>query len=164
MSRDCPPCIGQYLNVECRKAIYHAFIMSIFNFCPLIWHFCSKANTEKLEKINYRALKFVFQDLNSSYEELINKAGTGTLHISRIRSIAIETFKIAYGQSPQYLQDFITFKDTSYNFRYTKLLELPRTKTTRYGTNSFTYQAAKLWNALPEEARKITSFNILNIS
>ena len=40
--------IGQYLNFESRKAIYHAFIMSIFNFCPLIWHFCSKANTEKL--------------------------------------------------------------------------------------------------------------------
>ena len=49
--------IGQYLNFESRKAIYHAFIMSIFNFCPLIWHFCSKANTEKLEKINHRALK-----------------------------------------------------------------------------------------------------------
>ena len=39
--------IGQYLNFEFRKAIYHAFIMSIFNFRPLIWHFCSKANTEK---------------------------------------------------------------------------------------------------------------------
>ena len=42
--------IGQFLNFESRKAVYHAFIMSIFNFCPLIWHFCSKANTEKLEK------------------------------------------------------------------------------------------------------------------
>ena len=89
----------------------------------------------------------------------MSKAGTSTLHISRIRSMAIETFKIAYGQSPQYPQNFITFKDSSYNFRYTKLLDLPRTKTTRYGTNSFNYQAALLWNALPEEARKITSFN-----
>ena len=67
--------IGKFLNFESRKAVYHAFIMSIFNFCPLIWHFCSKPNTEKLEKINYRALKFVFQDFTSSYEGLLFKAG-----------------------------------------------------------------------------------------
>ena len=42
--------IGKILNFESKKTIYHAFIMSNFNFCPLIWHFCSKGNTEKLEK------------------------------------------------------------------------------------------------------------------
>ena len=42
--------IGKYLNFESRKSVYHAFIMSIFNFCPLIWHFCS--NSKKLENIN----------------------------------------------------------------------------------------------------------------
>ena len=152
--------IGKFLNFESRKAVYHAFIMSIFNFCPLIWHFCSKSNTEKLEKINYRALKFVFQDFSSSYEELILKAGTTTLHLSRLRTLAIETFKIAFVLSPTYLKEFVCFKDaSSYNFRYTNLLEIPRTKSTRYGTNSFRHQAAKLWNSLPEEARKITSFS-----
>ena len=64
-----------YLNFESRKAVYHSFIMSIFNFCPLIWHFCSN-NIEQLEKINFRALKFVFQDFQSIYEEMITKAGT----------------------------------------------------------------------------------------
>ena len=156
-------CISIFIRApkrHTRKAVYHAFIMSIFNFCPLIWHFCSKSNTEKLEKINYRVLQFVFQDYCSSYEELILKAGTTTLHLSRLRTLAIETFKIAYGLSPTYLKEFVCFKDaSSYNFRYSNLLEIPRTKSTRYGTNSFRHQAAKLWNSLPEEARKITSFN-----
>ena len=49
--------IGQYLNFESRKAV--------FNFCPIIWHLYSKSNTEKLEKINYRTLKFLFQHFNS---------------------------------------------------------------------------------------------------
>ena len=30
--------IGKFLNLESRKTIYHAFIMSNFNFCPLFWH------------------------------------------------------------------------------------------------------------------------------
>ena len=49
--------IGQYLNFESRKAV--------FNFCPIIWHLYSKSNTEKLEKNNYRTLKFLFQHFNS---------------------------------------------------------------------------------------------------
>ena len=133
--------------------------MSILNFCPLIWHFCSKSNTDKLEKNDFRALKFVFQDFNSSYEDLILKAGSTTLHLSRLRTLVTETLQVAYGLFPTYLQESVCFKDSSYNFMYTDLLEIPRTKSTRYGTNSFRYQAAILWNSLPEEARKITSFN-----
>ena len=128
--------------------------MSNFNFCPRIWHFCSKGNTEKLEKIHFRALNFIFQDFNSSYE-----AGTTTLHLCRLRCLAIETFKIVYGLSPSYLRDFVCLKESSYNFRYTNLLELPRPKSTRFGRNSFRFQAAKLWNSLPEQARKITDFD-----
>ena len=42
---------GQYLNFESRNAIYHACIMSFFNCRPLIWHFCSKSNIEKIGKV-----------------------------------------------------------------------------------------------------------------
>lgn len=133
--------------------------MSNFNFCPLIWHFCSKANIDKLEKVHFRALKFIYQDFNSTYEALLERAGTCTLHLSRLRNLATETFKIVYGMSPTYLNDLVSLKATSYNFRYTNLLEVPRSTTVRFGQNSFHFQAAKLWNSLPEEARKIADFS-----
>ena len=143
------------------KSIYHAFIMSNFNFCPLIWHFCSKGNTEKPKKIHFRALKFMFQGFNSSYDSLLEKAGTITLHLCRLRCLAFETFRIVYGLSPSYLRDFVCLKESSYKFRYTKLLELPRAKSTRFGSNSFRFQAAKLWNSLLEQARKNGIFRLL---
>ena len=118
--------IGKSLNSESRKAVYHAFIMPFFNFCPLTCHFCKKSNTEKLEKINFRALKFVYQDFNSSYVDLISKAGTTKFHLTRLRTLAFETFKITYGVSPKYLKEFLcTIDSTSYNVRYTHLLEIP---------------------------------------
>ena len=132
--------------------------MSNFNVCPLIWQLCSKGNTEKLEKIHFRALKFIFQDFNSSYDILLEKAGTTTLYLCRLRCWAIETFKIVYGLSPSYLRDFVCLKEC-YNFRCTNLLELPRPKSRRFGSNSFRFQAAKLWNSLSEQARKITDFD-----
>ena len=57
------------------------------------------------------------------------------LHLALLRTLAIEPLNVAYGLSPTYLQEFVCFKDSSfYNFRYTDLLEIPRTKSTRYGT------------------------------
>ena len=40
--------LSKFLSVETRLLIFKSFIQSNFNYCPLVWHFCSKANTEKL--------------------------------------------------------------------------------------------------------------------
>jgi hypothetical protein len=50
--------------------IFHTFILSKFNFCPLAWHFCTNKNSKKLEKVQERALRFVYEDYNSSAGEL----------------------------------------------------------------------------------------------
>ena len=75
---------GQQLNVLKRLSpflsrlnkltIFYTFILSNFNYCPLAWQFCSENNSRKLEKIQERALRFVYKDFDSSYEELLDKA------------------------------------------------------------------------------------------
>ena len=82
--------------------------MSNFNYCPIVWHFCSKSSSDKLEKLHYRALKFVYNEFDQSFEYLLQKAGKSTLHLSRLRLIAFETFKIIHGNSPRYLQKYVT--------------------------------------------------------
>ena len=150
--------IGKYLSLETKILIYKSFIRSNFNYCPLVWHFCSKSSTDKLEKLQYRALRLVFNDFSSSYEALLEKANMPTLHIGRIRLIAIETFKILHKLSPVYLHDLVSYKESSYSFRYDNLVDLPRVRTTRYGKSTFCYEAAGVWNSLPNELRKVEDF------
>jgi hypothetical protein len=57
----------------------------------LAWHFCSDRNSKKLEKVQERALRFVYEDYNSSYEELLLKAKVPSLQIRRMRNMALET-------------------------------------------------------------------------
>ena len=57
--------ISKHLNINSRRAIYNSFIMSNFNYCPLVWHFCGQVNNQKLEKIQERALRILFADYNS---------------------------------------------------------------------------------------------------
>ena len=66
-------CLGSYVNRLNKLTIFHTFILSNFNCCPLAWHFCTNKNSKKLEKVQERALRFVYEDYNSSYEELLQK-------------------------------------------------------------------------------------------
>ena len=63
--------IGKYLSLETKILICKSFIRSNFNYCPLVWHFCSKSSTDKMEKLQHRVLRFVFNDFSSSYEALL---------------------------------------------------------------------------------------------
>ena len=62
-------------------------------------------NALLLEKLQYRALRLVFNDFDSSYETLLESVNMPTLHISRIKLFAVDTFKILDKMSPVYLQD-----------------------------------------------------------
>ncbi len=39
-----------------REIIYNIFILVHFNYCPIVWHFCGKDSTKKIELIQDRAL------------------------------------------------------------------------------------------------------------
>ncbi len=45
------------LDKESRLAIYRSYILSKFNYCPLVWHFCGIQNSRNMGKIQERAFK-----------------------------------------------------------------------------------------------------------
>ena len=125
----------------------------------MTWHFCGEQNTKKIEKIQERALRFIYEDYQSSYESLLDISNLPSLKTRRMRTIALETFKIISKKSPLFIQDLVVIKNSTYNFRYVNTAEVPRPRTTTYGKRSFRYEAAQVWNSLPNEARAMTSFD-----
>ena len=71
------------------------------------------------------------------YDELLSKSKLSTLKVRRMRSLAIEVYKVVNKECPVYLQDLIHIKNNSYSFRYQNIAELPRVRTTSYGLQSF---------------------------
>ena len=61
---------GKHLSEDRKLCLVKSFLMSNFNYCSLSWHFCGKQNSQKLERILKRALRFVFNDCTSSYDNL----------------------------------------------------------------------------------------------
>ena len=50
----------KHLTPDKAKFLYNAFINSQFSYASIIWMFCRKTDYLKMEKIQYKALKIVF--------------------------------------------------------------------------------------------------------
>ena len=151
--------LARHLDQEGRMAIFRAFIVSHFNYCPLVWHFCGATNTKKLERIQFRALRCVFLDFESDYDTILDGAGLPILELSRKRAILMDVYKNVMYESPAFMWNSYTPKLTKYNLRNTNTLCVPQSNTTRYGLQTLTACGAKLWNSLPNNIKSCTDFN-----
>ena len=152
--------LAKYLNRDGLLKLFHAFIRSNFQYANIIWHFTSNSNVFKMEKLQRRALRIILNDYTSSYRDLLLKANTCSLYISRVKAIAIETFKCINKMNPKFLHDFFTINDSGYNLRDTMKILPPKVRTTTYGLNSFKYEACRIWNTLPKEFKVITELPV----
>ena len=58
-------------------------------------------------KVQGPALRFVIEDFSNSYEDLLQKTGLPSLHIRRVRTIAIEVFKILNEMCPPVMSNLV---------------------------------------------------------
>ena len=66
--------LHKILSVQQKRLVYQSFIVSNFNYCPLILHFCNKTSLLKLEKLQERALRMLCNDSTSSYSSLLTSS------------------------------------------------------------------------------------------
>ena len=68
------------MSLENRRKLMKAFIESQFNYCPLTWMLHSRTLNSKINRIHERALRTVYSDCNSSFNELLDTDGSFTIH------------------------------------------------------------------------------------
>ena len=79
-----------------RKVLLKTFFESQFSYCPLLWMFCSRKLNNKINRLHERALRVAYSDYVSSFEELLIKDGTCTIHQRNLKVLALEMYKIAH--------------------------------------------------------------------
>ena len=76
-----------------KKILVQSFVYSNFNYCPFVWYFSSAKSLQKIEQLQERALRFLYNDHTSSYNDLLLKSDKGTMLVARQRTLCIEIFK-----------------------------------------------------------------------
>ncbi len=149
--------LARCLPTNVRLLLYKTYISCHFNFCPLVWHFCSQSDTDKLELLQYRALNFVYDDYESDYQVLLTKANLPSLDISRQRQFCIQVFKCIHQLAPKYMCELFELQDKSlHNTRSAKALVQYHYNTVNQGIKTFTSYATQLWHKLPNSTKNTT--------
>ena len=153
--------LSKILDLDTKMLVFNSFILSNFNYCPLVWHHCSITDNRKIEKIQERGLRFVYNDCKSSYSELLSRSNKKMLYISRLQKLAIFVFKCKNEIGPPSVHNLYATKDISYNLRDPSKFVQPKSNTTTFGLKSLKYSGAALWNNdLPKDIKEITNINV----
>ena len=62
------------------KILLTSIVMSSLSYCPLICMFCSKSGNKEINRTNKRVLRVLCEDYDSSFEQLLEKDGSSTVH------------------------------------------------------------------------------------
>ena len=72
--------------------------------------FSSIKSLQKIEKLQEHALRFLYNDHKSSYNDLLLKSGRCTMQVSRQRSLCIEIYKTMNNLNPPFMKNFFKLK------------------------------------------------------
>ena len=140
-----------------KRTLLKTFIESQFSYCPLIWMFCSRRINRKINHIHERALRLVYDDYTASFDDLLKKDKTVSIHHRNIHYVAIEMYKVKNNLSPPLMRDIFEEKETS-STRSGCIFARPRVKTVNSGDCSLRNFGPVVWNnMLPDKLKACSS-------
>ena len=115
--------------------------------------FCSRALNDKINRIQERALRLVYLDYTCSFEQLLEKDNSVTIHQRNIRLLAIEMFKATKGLGPEIMRETFVLNK---NPRSERSFQKPSVNTVHNGKNSIRYFGPIVWDDMvPENLKSI---------
>ena len=104
--------VSFFMSQSQRRLIMKAFINSHFGYCPLVWMFHSRKLNNRINNIHERALRLVYNDYTSSFQNLLDKDDSVSIHIRNIHTLAIELFKVANFMSPEIMKHILPMRQS----------------------------------------------------
>ena len=149
-----------YMSVEKNKMLINSFFKAQFNYCPLLWMLHSRRNNSIIRNLHERCLRLIYNDKNSTYEELLTKDGSVSIHHRNIQALATEFYKIKNGISPElFTKIFARETESHYNLRWCNDFRIPSIRTVYHGSESISFLGPKIWYILSDEIKQQTSLS-----
>ena len=148
-----------------RKLVVNAFFSSQFNYCPLIWMCHNKIYNNKINRLYGRCLGLIYDDKCLTFEELLVKDISVSIHRKNIHALAIEMFKVYTKTSPEIMQEVFQIKDQGdYFLRNQRDFVIPTVKSVNYGLESIRFLGPKIWESLPNNLKNKKSIESVKMA
>ena len=121
-------------------------------------HVLSK-NLQILESNTYKKelLEFVHNDNESTFEDLLKKDNSLSIHHKNIRLLGIELYKVKNNLPTHLMSEIFDLANIDYYLRSQTDFKQGPVNKVNYGLKSLRYLAPKIWNIIPLEIRNSSS-------
>ena len=146
-----------------RRIIMKSLVTSQFGHCPLISKFISRRLNNEINTIHERALRIPYQNHISTFQELLNKDNSVSVHYRNLQVLAIKMFKINRGLSPDILRKISVAKISSYNLHRNNTFDRCQVHSVYHGTESLSFLGPKIWNLVSLELKQLESLEVFKL-
>ena len=109
--------ISKYLSQDKLNIIMKTFIQSQFNDCPLIWMFHNRTLNNKINRLHERTLRIVYKNDNLTFQELLEKDNSITIHQKNLQRLATEMYKVKSNIASLPMQESFTEQINEHDLR-----------------------------------------------
>ena len=143
--------LRSFMTFNVKEALINSYFMSTFNYCPLLWMFSSIKSLNRIENLQKRALRFLPDYYEPTYEQLLNKAGRSSMSINRLRTLCVEICETSDELNLSFMKNIFMVKETdSLTREQCKTnLNTPSYNQMTFGYKSLCIYGPKIWNKLP---------------
>ena len=148
------------LDFNQRKLLMNAFISSQFSYAPVVWMFHSRKQNHHISRIHERALRVVYKDYNSSFDELLEKDNSLKIHDRNLQKPVTEIFKVKMNLGPEIMKEVFEIVEVSHALRNELKLKSRKIHSVRYGIETASFVGARVWNRLPSGLKQCKSLEL----
>ena len=116
-----------------------------------MWHFATLEGIDKIEKVQERSLKFILNDYDKTYFQLLDISKKPSMEVKRLRILITEIFKTLHDSNPGFMKDIVHYCQNKSHKKHN--LYVPSRNTSRYGNSGLRALGAHIWNSLVENMK-----------
>ena len=120
---------------------------------PPLPGFCSSSDTRKLERVQEKALRAVYCNRTSTYDDLLQMAKLPMLYNRRLQDVVTLMYKVKNQQCPKCISDLFNMNTSGHALSNVDF-SIPRFNTVNFGRHSIRYLGPVLWAILSPEVRQ----------
>ena len=122
--------------------------------------FHSRKQNHHINRIHERALRVVYKDHNSSFDELLEKDNSCKIHDRNLQKLVTEIFKVKMNLAPEIMKEVIEIVGDPYTFRNELKRKSRKIRSVRYGIETASFIGARVLNSLPSDLKECKSFEL----
>ena len=141
--------VTNYMVLPKRRILMNEFFKAQFNYCPVVWMFHSRSLDNKINRLQERCLRIIYNDKRSTFEEFSAKDNSVSVHHNNSHTLAIEIDKVANGILPEITNEVFKLREeTHYHLRHITQFLVDPIHSVFNSSESVSYLGPKIWEQI----------------